>query len=279
VKKFAPRFERRSRGSLAVAIAIHLAVGLLLLQMVFRYPLGQLMGLSEPETQEHLQYGAVPHSENSGGRRALTPPKDQTPAALRAPRITPSAITIPSPKIPVAAQAAGASGTGFGVTGNGLATGIVPQTPDSRIALVPGPIVRVPRTVAEDVDSIMSLAIGIVNDSIAYYQRLGKTPEWIKKTADGKEWGLTKDYIALGKYKIPTALLALLPLNGSSAMSPIEQRTANYIRRDVQENGQRSMSEDEFRTAVKRIRERKEKERKQQQLASGQKDKDKGQVP
>jgi hypothetical protein len=53
-------------------------------------------------------------------------------------------------------------------------------------------------------------------------------------------------------------------------MSPIEQRSLAYIRRDVLENAQRSINEDEFRAAVKRIRERKERERREGLLAGAQ---------
>ena len=57
-----------------------------------------------------------------------------------------------------------------------------------------------------------------------------------------------------------------------SPVSPIEARTAMWIRRDIWDGAQRSISEDEFRDAVKRIRERKDRERRQKQLADGAKD-------
>ena len=46
-------------------------------------------------------------------------------------------------------------------------------------------------------------------------------------------------------------------------------RSAAYIRRDVLENAQRAVSEDEFKAAIKRIRERKERERRQKMLVEG----------
>ena len=45
--------------------------------------------------------------------------------------------------------------------------------------------------------------------------------------------------------------LALLPLNIGPGRSPVDVRTAAYIRRDVLENAQRAISEDEFKAAVK----------------------------
>src|SRR5205814_6164147 len=137
----------------------------------FKYPLGQLMGLAEPEVaQEKLQYVALPQqtTEHSGaGKSQAIPAKRAAPAPLQAPSIVPTA----PPKIPALdtarAQAAGGTGNGWGVSGSGLATGLVPREPDPRIALSAGPITRAPRTTVQDVDSIVSLAIGIVRDSMA----------------------------------------------------------------------------------------------------------------
>jgi hypothetical protein len=108
--------------------------------------------------------------------------------------------------------------------------------------------------------------------AIASGQR--KPGDWTVKGKDGQTWGWDQAGIHLGKFTIPQALLAMLPLNVNGG-SPIEGRSAAYIRRDVLENGQRAISEDEFRAAVKRIRARKEKERREKQLATD----DKGQQP
>lgn len=268
---------RHSAGSLLVSVAIHAAIVAALVQIVFRYPLGQLIGIPEPEiTQERLQYVTLPPQplEHSGGGRTAAPAKTSAPAALRLPTAVPAALPTAPPSDSSRAQAAGGSGMGRGVSGSGLATGLVPRQPDPRIALEPGQMVRRPRTVAEDVDSIVTLAIGIVRDSIAIASGQRKPGEWTVKGKDGQTWGWDQTGIRLGKFTIPQALLALLPLNVTGP-SPIDARNAAYIRRDVIENGQRAISEDEFRAAVKRIRERKEREKRQKQLAS----ESKGQAP
>ena len=178
--------------------------------------------------------------------------------------MTPTQLPVPSGAIDQApARAAGGEGDGFGVTSSGLATGLVPRLPDPRIRLsAPDAAYRMPRGTSQEVDSLIDIAVGIAIDSLEIYKRMGKLPEWIKKTKGGGEWGLTPTYIALGKVKIPTALLALLPLNIGPGRSPIDVRRDAYIRQDVLENAQRGISEDEFKAAVKRIRERKERERK-----------------
>ena len=121
-------------------------------------------------------------------------------------------------------------------------------------------------------DSVISLAIGIVNDSIAIANGQRKPGDWTIK-GKGGTWGWDpQGNIHLGKFTIPGALLALLPLNMQNPMSPIEQRSVAWIRQDILYNAQRNITEDEFRASVKRIRERKEKERRQKMLASGGRD-------
>jgi hypothetical protein len=265
VKKNPFELSPRRAPSFAASVAIHVVMIGALGLIVFRYPLGQLIGISEPEVnQERIQYVKLPEqpTENSGGGHTATPVKRATSAPLTAPVETPVTVPVARPSDSSRARAAGGSGVGLGVSGSGLATGIEPREPDKRIALEPGPMARTPRTAAETVDSIVSLAIGIVRDSIAIASGQRKPTDWTVK-GKGGTWGWDEKGIRLGKFTIPQALLAMLPLNVSANMSPIEARSAAYIRRDVLENSQRAISEDEFRAAVKRIRERKEREKRQ----------------
>lgn len=267
-------FRRRTAGSLAVSVAIHVAVVLALINIVWRYPLGQMLGIRQPdETKpERLLYIALPAqpTEHSGSGRDTAAARTAAPAPLRAPVSVPAGAAPAVPADTVPSQAAGGTGTGRGVSGAGPATGVVPQLPDPRIALSTGPVARIPRSVAEDVDSIVDLAIGIYRDSMAIAARQRKPGDWSVKGKDGQTWGWDHSGIRLGKWTIPNALLALLPLNMGGGTSPIEARSVAYIRRDVMENAQRSISEDEFRAAVKRIRERKEREKRDREaIAEG----------
>jgi hypothetical protein len=269
-----------SRSSLAASVAIHTIVVVALLNVVFRYPLGQLIGIAPQKIQpERLQYIALPSgpTQNSGGSGA--PSKQSAPAALRAPTATAPAIPESPQPDTARAQAAGGTGTGIGVDGSGVATGLVPRVPDPRIALQPGELIRTPRTMAQAVDSIMDVTIGVYNDSVASEATKRRPGDWTVKGKDGQVWGVDQNNIYLGKYKLPSAILALLPLNRGSGVSPIEARSTAYIRRDIMENAQRSISEDEFRAAVKRIRERKEREKKDKQLAVETKTEDSKPIP
>lgn len=263
-------FDRRTPRWWAISIAIHVVLVAVLAQIVFKYPLGQLVGIPRHNTaQERLQYITLPQpTESSAGGGATAPSPEAAPAELRAPIAVPAQVPVPVAADSARAQAAGGTGAGDG-GGGGMATGIAPRLPDPRIALSPDAISRVPRTVAEDVDSIVNLVIGIVRDSLAIAAGERKPGDWTMKGKDGEVWGWDPNgNIRLGKFTIPGALLALLPLNKlGSPRDPIEARSLAYIRRDIMEHAQQAINEDEFRAAVKRIRERKERERLQQQLA------------
>ena len=66
-----PLARKRSARWWAVSIAIHVAVVVLLAQVVFKYSLGQLMGIPrEQMTQERIQYVVPTPPEASGGQSA-----------------------------------------------------------------------------------------------------------------------------------------------------------------------------------------------------------------
>jgi hypothetical protein len=268
-----PFKQKRSKRWWTISIIAHGIVVLMLAQIVFRYPLGQLMGLPREKVKpERVQYITLPKPSGTEGGVTTPNPAPAAPAPLQTPAVTPSTITNPPAIDSVRSRAAGATGTGLDDIGSGLVTGVSPRAPDSRIALNAGQPSRVVRTNAETVDSVISLAIGIVNDSIAIAAGQRKPGDWTIK-GKGGTWGWDPNgNIRLGKFTIPGALLALLPLNVQSPMSPIEQRSVAWIRQDILYNAQRSITEDEFRASVKRIRERKEKERRQKMLASSGRD-------
>lgn len=264
-------FDRRSPRWWALSIAAHVVLFAVLAQIVFKYPLGQIVGIPRPEqVRERITYIEVsqPAGENSGGGRTDAPSESAAPAPLQAPVEVPTTVPPATPQDSSRSQAAGGTGTGAAGDGIGPTTGIAPHRPDSRIALSPRSIGRVPRTNIQALDSIVEIAIGVVRDSLAIAESQRKPGDWTLKDKDGGVWGWDQQgNIRLGKFTIPGALLALLPLNTQSPISPIEQRSLAWIRRDIFENAQRSINEDEFRAAVKRIRERKERERREAQVA------------
>lgn len=266
--------ERRSPRWWAVSVLLHVVLTAVLAQIIFRYPIGQIAGLRRPDIKpETIHYIQVtqPTAGSSSGAPSAAPSTNAAPAPLQPPAEVPATIPVPAPSDSSRSQAAGGTGTGVGADGVGPATGISPSQPDARIALSPRGIGRIERSTVEQVDSIVQLVVGIVRDSLAIAEAQRKPGDWTKTDKNGRVWGWDpQGNIRLGKFTIPGALLALLPLNTSGPMSPIEQRSLAYIRRDIMENAQRSINEDEFRAAVKRIRERKERERREGMLAGAQ---------
>jgi hypothetical protein len=266
------RFQQRQRTSLLVSIAVHAVVIALIATITFHYPIGALLGLDRARkaAPERLQYMVLPAGPvapvGNGSNPTATPPKGP-PAPLRAPTSVPT--TLPEP--PAAGQSAGAVSGREGGTGGaptGMATGIEPMAPDPRLPLAPGDYISAPKTMAQRVDSTMRAAFQAQFDSMALAEKNApRDPRDWTIDRNGQKWGLDQKYIHLGKWKLPSAVLALLPLQpgGVDGNRVIEGRNAAFIRRDVLEHAQRSIREDEFKAAVRRIRERKERERREQE--------------
>ncbi len=90
-------------------------------------------------------------------------------------------------------------------------------------------------------------------------------PSWTTSIG-GQEVGLDSRWIHLGPLKIPTMLLALLPINVQP--NPTEaalNAKLNRMREDLLIAGQRAANLAEFKAAVKQLREQKEAERRFEQ--------------
>jgi hypothetical protein len=265
------RIRGRSRTSLLISLGIHVAVAVALLNVVFRYDLAT-MGVVERfdrSTPERLRYvRVIPGPSASGASTATEPaPGPRATARLRAPTRVP--IGIPQPRAGTAAAApgiedrAGRAGPGTDVR---PATGVQPSYTDPRLWPQPGPFIPLPKTTAERTDSAVKAAFGIFIDSMRTAEaNKGRAPgDWTLKDKKGGTWGWDTTGIRLGRVTIPQAVLSLLPLNvqaNPTFNDPVTVREAAFRRGDLLYHANRAVSEDEFRRAVKRIRERKDRER------------------
>ena len=119
----------------------------------------------------------------------------------------------------------------------------------------------IPKTVAETIDGIIAEAIQPYNDSIARVAERRDPTDWTVNKG-GYKWGIDKSAIRLGPVSIPTALLAMLPLNLQGNPTTINRdRTYAMMNRDIMWHAQRGINEADFTKAVRSIRERKERER------------------
>ena len=86
-------------------------------------------------------------------------------------------------------------------------------------------------------------------------------PSWTTKIG-GKTVGLDQKWIYLGPLKIPTALLALLPIKMQGNMSNYQyNQQLQQMRADLFEAARRTGNYEEFKDAVKDLRKQKERER------------------
>lgn len=263
-----------TKGSLALSLVVHVFVILAIASITFRYPISAFLGLQRerramPET---IRYVKVEPRPTPGGGNA-TPAK---PTTRRLPKVDPTPliapITIPSalPPIPPPTVNPGTgSGTGTGSGGApGIATGVEPQLPDPRLDVQIGRY-SFPKSPSQQADSVVRAAFEAYRDAvIAAQEHEGRSPRDWTVERNGKKYGVDSQYIYLGKFKLPSAILAALPFNtsGVDGNRIIENRGADWIRRDIDEHA-RGMSEDDFRAAVKRIRQRKEREREEEEKA------------
>jgi len=86
-----------------------------------------------------------------------------------------------------------------------------------------------------------------------------KPPSWTTKIA-GKTFGIDQNYIYFGGLKIPSAILALLPIPAMNNMDLRYSQRLNDIRADLQYAAQRSENMEEFKRAIRELRERRERE-------------------
>ncbi len=264
----APR--QRDKGSIAASIAIHVVAVMLIASITFRYPLASLFEhhVMPPEEIHYVTVKAASRGSVGNGSQTTKPPKKAlNPAELLPPKVIPSALPpIPPPNASLGAVSGTATGSGGAPAG--MATGVEPAVPDPRIELRPNSL-RLPSSTAQKNDSaVKAIFMAYREAEIEAEEHRGRDPKDWTINHNGQKYGLDSQYIYLGKFKVPSAILAALPLNpnGVDGRRIIDAREAGFIQNDIYTHAQ-GMSEDDFRAAVKRIRERKDREKKEEQDA------------
>jgi hypothetical protein len=276
--------KRRIDGSVAASIAIHVAVGAFLLWVLsIPYPLREILERTRPRVSpERISFIAIPNlGETTPGRSGgdglpERPTAQPTPARpLVAPSTTPS--VVPAPPTEPAPEDIGGSGPLVGR--GGPVRGIVPSYSDPRVWTDPNaPVLALPRSVSDQLDSMLVSGTQRVRDSIVLANAQRKPGDWTW-TKDGKKYGWDAMGIHLGGITIPreALLLAGALANVPAASNPSVADRARAIRsmtQDINYNAPRAMNAEEFRTVVKRIRERKERERREAREAAEKKAKE-----
>jgi hypothetical protein len=255
------------RGSIVISVAVHVVVIALIASITFSYQFGNFARERSP-IAERVQY-VIPqpkHAEVGNGAQEKKPKsaaKPLQPAALLPPTTIPTALPpIPPPNISVGAISG--KGTGSGGAPNGIATGIEPAMPDPRIELRPNGL-HLPLSQGERNDSaVKAIYMAYRQAELDAEATRGRSPRDWTMEHNGQKYGIDSQYVYLGKFKLPSAILAALPLNfgGVDGTRIIQARNASWIQNDIYSHAQ-GMSEDDFRAAVKRIRERVDRQRKE----------------
>ena len=201
----------------------------------------------------------------------MTPPARATEPTRRlvAPTRVPTAIAPAAPRPSTGGTPGGVeNGTGAG-GGTGDATGIVPGPVDPRLSAGGKFFYPAYKTPAERTDSAVKATINAFNDSVAMAMAADaqrRQPGDWTFDRDGKKYGIDGSKIYLGKFWIPSAVLAALPIRAQA--NPGERavnRLSSTYRGEILQHAQAQFHDDEFKTAVKRIRERKDRERREKQ--------------
>jgi hypothetical protein len=252
--------RRRLSKSFLVSVGVHLVVAAALMRMLIVN-----MELSSNPKRQAAPSERVGFVRISGGVKTPVPGKSGgdgkplTPRAIHvvAPVSVPKAIPAPSGPVTKAIE----EGTGPLVGTGGPTRGVRPQYSDPRVWEPPGPVVSAPKTVKQTLDSLIAEAITPYNDSVAAAAQRRDPTDWTIQKG-GYKWGIDRRAIRLGPVSIPTALLAMLPLNIQGNPTTIQRdRAFAAMNADINWHAQQAINEADFMKAVRSIRERKERER------------------
>lgn len=262
----------------AASIILHVVIGVVLIRtLALPSVLRELFSnRGRPTMVERIGFLALPRSggptatpkEGGDNRPLVAKPIPQPPAqALTAPATEPAAVP-PAPKA-AGVRPPDAGGYGEVVGGGGATRGMRPSYSDPRLWLPSSPVVTAPvrpQTRAESLQTLLADKIRMFNDSAAAVPA-GRAPgDWTFTDKSGRKWGVDQQYIRLGKFSIPTAVLGMLPLNVQANPVQIErQRTMSEMTREISEQAARYDRDQSFRAAVRALRERKDRERKEAQ--------------
>jgi hypothetical protein len=269
--------ERKSKTSIAISIAAHVALLAGLAAITFHY---QIIFTSRPiPPEEHpIRYVRLVPEPAPGGGGAVRPqpPRSATRMTILAPRSIP--VGVPQPASP---KFVPKTGIAIGATENpgrdaSPAAGVRPGIPDSRIVTDPVHAGHLLKTDAQKADSALSAIYQEYLDSVRYAQaHPQKDPrDWSWGGKNGDKWGWDPDGIHIGGITIPNAVLAALPLNmgpsGRNMNAITDGRADAYMRSDISLHANQ-MSEDDFKAKIQSIRDRKDRER-QEKMAKRRKD-------
>ena len=253
--------KRKLSPSFLVSLGVHAVVAIALMQMLILNGDFSPKPKSSAARGEQVSYMTLPQAgvktPTAGRSGGDGRPERSREIKVVAPTSVPTALPAPSPT----AKTTDDEGLGPIVGTGGPSRGVRPQYSDPRVWAPPGVVTSPPKTVAQTIDSIIGVAIAPYNDSVAAAAQRRDPTDWTVEKG-GYKWGIDRKAIRLGPVSIPTALLAMLPLNLQGNPTTI-QRDRSYaaMNQDIAWHARQAINEADFMKAVRSIRERKERER------------------
>jgi len=276
-----PRTRTFSTRTWLAALGAHFVIIAVLVRLVtLGHGLHDWFGLApmKYELQERVTYVEATKPE----------PKPPEPKPVKAPKPVVAAAAgeptpVPLPGAPVEVpvdptRLAGARMTDSTGGGNGIPRdlgihpaliGLAPALGDPRVWQQGTGGIDVDRTPKQMLDSVIGWRIAQAADSLDSIARLYDTnrepADWTKRMKNGEKWGWDKTGLRLGKFTVPNALLALLPVGIQRGMSsnPIEAASSRALllaRSDINRFSSQAMGEGDFKKALKEMRDRNDRE-------------------
>jgi hypothetical protein len=111
-------------------------------------------------------------------------------------------------------------------------------------------------------DSAVASWVATYWDSVARAQGSARNPlDWTVER-NGKKYGVDPGFIYFGKFKVPTALLAAIPLKVQANPTAVERnRALDVMRADIMYQAMRATTEEDFKSRIQAIMERVDKQR------------------
>ncbi len=267
------RGEARSSGPPLLALVLHIVVVVLVVRAVSMPVLDFLSRTGARPVVEQITYVEAEPEPEPERPLAAVPPSTRGPQGA----VPPAAAALPvMPTLPGVADTgrgtpagppieAGAGRQIFGSGVSGLSTGPV----DPRLIAPPGIPDGPVRARARDPNALVNSWVGTYWDSVAKVEaerRQRRAPGDWTVGEEGRKYGADQQFIYFGKYKLPTVLLALLPINAQANPGMVERnRALQSMRWEIDFHAQRAQNEAEFRKAVDELRLRRERDRRAQE--------------
>ena len=268
-----PRGRRPSGWAVTIAVAVH--VGLVVLIGIdsvwaprFRPNVNYIPLLADiPRVDMVYQETPEPEPPPPPPRpepRPVAPPEEEAePAPVLPGEVEPPGLPVP--------QADSGGAREAPPTGVGEAVGIPRLRPaygEGILWVKPLPLAprelaqRLTRSHFELVDSAVSAVVQAYLDSVvAAPTPYDNTPPSWTREIGGRTYGIDSRFIYLGALKIPSAILALLPIPTMSSVDIQYARRMTQVREDIEYAARRAQTMDDFKAAIREIRERRDRER------------------